>query len=875
MSFFNGEIDLRAGNVYNNTIEVNNINEATGGNGVTIEGVLLSDDYVQIHDIAAPSNAANGQGRLYKLIGNSGLWWLPDSAGTPINLADASTSISRVGSTADNTLTRWDGTNADTIQGSGITVDDSNNITGVASIGLESGAFDTTLTVSTQTIGAPTVNIPDLTGTSGDILISNTAQNVMNKTVTNSTWSGGSVTGLTSFSVNDNGSNDLAIASSSSLTADRTLTVNVNDANRTLDMAGNVSFGGIVSMANNFTTIGANPLTFTTTGTTSLTLPTSGTLITTTAAQTLTNKTLTQPVITDASLSINDTATPNSLNLVSTSAPLLTADRTLTIDVSNADRTIDLAGNLSLSADLTTSGGNAITFTTTGPTSITLPTTGTMITAPVSLTTQVSGTLPVANGGTNSSTALTNGKIMVSSAGAIVEGASSSDPSFNSETLTASANQLVLGTTNTTTLNAIAPVASRIYTFQDAGGNANVALMSAPYVIGDLPYASSTTQLDRLAGVATGNSLISGGVGAAPIWGKIGLTTHVSGTLAIDNGGTGLTTTPLNGRLLIGNGTGYTLANLTAGAGVTINNSAGGIEIIANSTTAATEYDTPGSYTYAIPAGTKWLNVILQGAGSGGGGGSYFAGGNSGVSGAGGSAGMTRFLKIAVASNTTASIVVGAGSAGSAHGNASSSGTAAGGLSSITIGGRLITAAAGGGCDGATNTQSGSSGGSAGSQDGATATSGFNGLGGSATAAVGTSYYVNASGVAGIRGTTSSASAAGINGGNLLQGYYIVGGSGGSGSRGNNLVGAKGGDSMGGVYFGGSGGTQVATAAGSAGGGASGLAKGGDGAQASNDWTAEPGQRGSGGGSGTSGSLLESRSAGAKGGDGYVFIQPI
>ena len=62
------------------------------------------------------------------------------------------------------------------------------------------------------------------------------------------------------------------------------------------------------------------------------------------------------------------------------------------------------------------------------------------------------------------------------------------------------------------------------------------------YTIGDILYASSTTALSKLAGVATGNALISGGVGAAPSWGKIGLTTHISGTLAVGNGGTGTTT---------------------------------------------------------------------------------------------------------------------------------------------------------------------------------------------------------------------------------------------------------------------------------------------------------------------------------------------
>ncbi len=64
------------------------------------------------------------------------------------------------------------------------------------------------------------------------------------------------------------------------------------------------------------------------------------------------------------------------------------------------------------------------------------------------------------------------------------------------------------------------------------------------YAVGDLLYASTTSALSKLTGVATGNALISGGIGVAPLWGKIGLTTHVSGTLPVANGGTGTVTAP-------------------------------------------------------------------------------------------------------------------------------------------------------------------------------------------------------------------------------------------------------------------------------------------------------------------------------------------
>jgi hypothetical protein len=55
------------------------------------------------------------------------------------------------------------------------------------------------------------------------------------------------------------------------------------------------------------------------------------------------------------------------------------------------------------------------------------------------------------------------------------------------------------------------------------------------YSVGDLIYASGTTALSALSDVATGNALISGGVNTAPAWGKIGLSTHVSGNLPVGN----------------------------------------------------------------------------------------------------------------------------------------------------------------------------------------------------------------------------------------------------------------------------------------------------------------------------------------------------
>jgi hypothetical protein len=80
------------------------------------------------------------------------------------------------------------------------------------------------------------------------------------------------------------------------------------------------------------------------------------------------------------------------------------------------------------------------------------------------------------------------------------------------------------------------------------------------YAIGDILYANTTTTLAKLADVAVGNALISGGVGVAPSWGKIGLTTHVSGTLPVANGGTNASVASITA---FNNITGYTASGAT------------------------------------------------------------------------------------------------------------------------------------------------------------------------------------------------------------------------------------------------------------------------------------------------------------------------
>lgn len=84
------------------------------------------------------------------------------------------------------------------------------------------------------------------------------------------------------------------------------------------------------------------------------------------------------------------------------------------------------------------------------------------------------------------------------------------------------------------------------------------------FAIGDLLQASSSSVIAKLAAVATGNVLISGGVGTISSWGKVGLTTHVTGVLPEANGGTNATT--FVAALATAAGTRKFAGNLTGGA---------------------------------------------------------------------------------------------------------------------------------------------------------------------------------------------------------------------------------------------------------------------------------------------------------------------
>jgi len=84
------------------------------------------------------------------------------------------------------------------------------------------------------------------------------------------------------------------------------------------------------------------------------------------------------------------------------------------------------------------------------------------------------------------------------------------------------------------------------------------------------------------AAIAYSKLVLTGSIVNADIGASAAIASSKLATVAIAQGGTGLTSTPSNGQLLIGNGTGFTLATLTAGTNVTITNGGGTITIAAS-----------------------------------------------------------------------------------------------------------------------------------------------------------------------------------------------------------------------------------------------------------------------------------------------------
>jgi hypothetical protein len=247
-----------------------------------------------------------------------------------------------------------------------------------------------------------------------------------------------------------------------------------------------------------------------------------------------------------------------------------------------------LTGGGTLAADRTL----AINFSSATPQPLGSPTAGTGTNAArddhvhpavdLSDGTETSGVLPMGRGGTGANMSPVAGAIVfsngsnfdlttVGSTGQVLLAAGASAPVWgDAASFTVDAADRLLG-----------GAANRVV-YQ--AGTSDTSFVVAPALADTfLKWNGSSFEWGAVAGAGTVTSVQGSGgttgltVSGGPIT-TVGTLT-LGGTLSISAGGTGLSGTPTNGQLLIGNGSGYSLASLTAGTAISVTNATGSISI--------------------------------------------------------------------------------------------------------------------------------------------------------------------------------------------------------------------------------------------------------------------------------------------------------
>lgn len=235
------------------------------------------------------------------------------------------------------------------------------------------------------------------------------------------------------------------------------------------------------------------------------------------------------------------------------------------------------AGTVTIAA--TGSGGTVTSVDVSGGTTG-LTTSGGPITGSGTIT--LAGTLNAANGGTGQSSYTKGDLLAASGASALAK----VGVGTNGQVLTADSTQ-------TAGVKWATPTTGTVTSVDVSGGSTGLSFSGGPItgsgtitMAGTLDVDNGGTGATSLTGYVKGNGTsaftASASVPGSDVSGNIsGNAANVTGTVAIANGGTGQTTAPTNGQLLIGNAGNYSVAGLTAGSGVTITPGAGTITISA------------------------------------------------------------------------------------------------------------------------------------------------------------------------------------------------------------------------------------------------------------------------------------------------------
>ena len=260
------------------------------------------------------------------------------------------------------------------------------------------------------------------------------------------------------------------------------------------------------------------------------------------------------------------------------SAATLTTGRTISIsgDMTYTSPSFDGSANVTAAGTLATVNANVGSFTN------------------ASITVNGKGLITAASSGTAPVTSVTGTSPVVSSGGttpaiSLASGYGDTQNPYASKT----ANYFLSapnGTAGAPTFRAI--VAADIPTLnQNTTGTASNVTGTVAIANGGSGQTTAQGAMNAFAGAVTSGSYLRGNgtnvvmstiqAGDIPTLNQntTGTASNVTGTVVVANGGTGLTSTPTNGQIDIGNGSGFTRTTLTAGSNITITNGAGSITI--------------------------------------------------------------------------------------------------------------------------------------------------------------------------------------------------------------------------------------------------------------------------------------------------------
>ena len=191
------------------------------------------------------------------------------------------------------------------------------------------------------------------------------------------------------------------------------------------------------------------------------------------------------------------------------------------------------------------------------------------------------GTLPTSAGGTGLTSYTSGGALYTTSTTAITSGTLPISAGGTGAT-SASANVIFAGPASGASA---APSFRGLVAADVPSGSSNYINNTTSQQTASFNISGSGTMATNLSvggtAIITGATTLSALTASKPVFTDTNKQLTSTGTLGVTNGGTGLTSSPTNGQILIGNGTGFTLANLTQGTGITITNASGSISIAA------------------------------------------------------------------------------------------------------------------------------------------------------------------------------------------------------------------------------------------------------------------------------------------------------